>query len=209
MILFLARHGESTWNAESRYQGRKDPQLSERGVAQAKALASRLQPEKLDSIVSSPLQRSLETAQICAVALGLRVRIAADLTEISHGEWEGELLADVAQRWPRMLAQWRNAPAGVRFPGGESLHDVNARFAAFLTVAHNYGQRVLAVTHDVIIRLAMLSALNKSLASFNEVCTDNAALSEFELDDGTLSAIDLNASEYLGALRGSAVPQAL
>lgn len=205
----MARHGESTWNAQGRYQGRQDPQLSERGTAQARSLALRLQRETIDGIVSSPLKRSLETAQICAASFGLRLSIDANLTEISHGEWEGELLADVAQRWPTMLACWRNTPEQVRFPGGESLGEVNARFVAFLLAAPKYGQRLLAVTHDVIIRLAMLSALNKSLSSFNEVRADNAALSEFELDGHALTALDLNATDHLGALRGSTVSQAL
>jgi len=207
--LFLARHGESIWNAEGRYQGRQDPPLSERGVAQARLLAAQLQTNRIDAIVSSPLQRSLETARICAETLGPRVVADANLTEISHGQWEGELLADVAQRWPHLLAQWRNAPAEVRFPDGESLYDVNARLAAFLSAAPEYGKRLLAVTHDVIIRLAMLWASGKPVSTFNEVHSDNAALSEFELDGAALSGVALNVTKHLGQLRGSAVPQAL
>ncbi|MDQ6767485.1 MAG: histidine phosphatase family protein, partial [Candidatus Eremiobacteraeota bacterium] len=78
MKLLLVRHGESTWNVEGRYQGRQDAPLSPRGRAQAEALASRLCDEqaarpndkRVAAIVSSPLARAHDTAQICARALG-------------------------------------------------------------------------------------------------------------------------------------------
>jgi probable phosphoglycerate mutase len=118
MRLLLVRHGESTWNVEGRYQGRLDPPLSPRGREQAQALAARLYRQqlarvdknRLTGIVSSPLLRVRDTAQICAEAIGLPVDIDDRLTEISHGEWEGKLREEIANRWPEMIAAWRADP---------------------------------------------------------------------------------------------------
>lgn len=209
MKILFVRHGESTWNAQGRYQGRRDPPLSPRGVAQAQALAAHLQKVKIGAILSSPLQRALGTANVCADAANLSVRVDESLTEICHGEWEGELLADVARRWPDMLAQWRDDPTLVRFPGGETLDEVSQRLSSFVRRASTYEAPLLVVTHDVIVRLAMLSAAGKPLAAFNAVRADNAALSEFALESGRLKAVRLNTVEHLGTMRTSMTAQAL
>ena len=217
MRLLLARHGESTWNAEGRYQGRLDAPLSPRGRAQAEALAARLLREqssnppesRLVAIASSPLPRARDTAQICGEALGLDVQVDERLTEISHGEWEGKLRGEVAIRWPEMLAQWRTSPHLVQFPGGEMLEEVELRFLSFLHDLRQAQGPTLALTHDVIIRIASLRALGKELCAFNEVHVDNAALDEFLVDGSKLDAVRLNDTTHLGSLRSDSRSQAL
>ena len=216
MRLVLVRHGESTWNVEGRYQGRLDVPLSPRGRAQAGALATRLMREQLDSpieqhlaaIVSSPLARACDTARICGQALGLPVSTDERLTEISHGEWEGKLRGEVASRWPEMLATWRTRPHLVQFPRGETLDDVRLRFESFLRGLPDVSS-ILATTHDVIVRIAMLQAEAKPLSSFTQVHVDNAALNEFRWEDGTLTAVRLNDMAHLGSLRSDTLSQAL
>ena len=217
MRLLLARHGESTWNAEGRYQGRLDAPLSPRGRAQAEALATRLLREqssnppesRLVSIVSSPLPRALDTAQICGDALGLEVQVDGRLTEISHGEWEGKLRGEVAIKWPEMLAQWRSSPHLVQFPGGEMLEEVELRFLSFAHDLRRAHGPTLAATHDVIVRIALLRALGKELSAFNEVHVDNAALNEFLVDGSKLEILRLNDTTHLGSLRSNSRTQAL
>jgi broad specificity phosphatase PhoE len=213
--LVLVRHGESTWNVEGRYQGRLDPPLSARGQAQAETLAKRLQREQLeaqkqriDTIVSSPLTRALETANICARELSLPVRRDDRLTEISHGEWEGRLREEIANRWPEMFTAWRTHPDTVRFPAGETLDDVRARFESFLMDLRG-ASGVLAATHDVIVRIAVLLAQGKPLSAFNDVRVDNAALNEFSFEAGRLAIARLNDTTHLGSLRSDALTQAL
>lgn len=216
MRLVLVRHGESTWNIEGRYQGRLDPPLSPRGREQAQTLSARLYREalaridknRLTGIVSSPLLRARDTAQICAEALGLPVVIDERLTEISHGEWEGKLREEIATRWPEMLAAWRADPHTVQFPGGETLDDVRSRFESFLKDLR--GERgVLAVTHDVIIRIAILLAQGKPLAAFNDIRVDNAALNEFSFEGSKLTVVRINDTTHLGSLRSDTLTQAL
>jgi probable phosphoglycerate mutase len=223
--LFLIRHGESTWNVEGRYQGRQDPPLSPRGQEQARALATRLReeaggdagPERLAEIVSSPLSRALDTARICAKALGLKVRVDDRLTEICHGDWEGKRRDEIASLWPDAFAAWRSTPHLVRFTGGESLGDVQSRLEAFVENLRSSASPLLVVTHDIVVRLAILMAENKPLSSIGETRADNAAINEFELayssrPSGRLSileAIRVNDTTHLGPLRSDTSSQAL
>lgn len=216
MRLVLVRHGESTWNIEGRYQGRLDPPLSPRGREQAQALSARLYREqlarvdknRLAGVVSSPLLRARDTAQICAEALGLPVSIDERLTEISHGEWEGKLREEIANRWPEMVTAWRAEPHTVQFPGGESLEEVRSRFELFLKEVR--GDRgPLVITHDVVIRIAILLAQGKPLSAFNDVRVDNAALNEFSYEGGKFAIVRLNDTTHLGALRSDTLTQAL
>ncbi len=215
MRLLLVRHGESTWNAEGRYQGRMDPPLSSRGRAQAEALAARLlgdksgHPERsLTAVISSPLARARDTAQFSADALNLSMRVDERLTEISHGQWEGRLRGEVASRWPEMLAQWRTSPHLVQFPDGEMLEEVELRLLSFLHDLPPAGT-LLACTHDVIVRLAVLRARQKELSAFNEVHVDNAAINEFTVEGTNLTLVRLNDTAHLGSLRSDNRTQAL
>ena len=124
MKLILARHGETAWNAEGRYQGQEDIPLSATGEAQARALGERLREVRIDRAVASPLSRALRTAQL---ALGDRASLLhtdAGFMEIAHGEWEGLLAAEIRARDPERLRAWRESPHEVLMPQGESLQHV-------------------------------------------------------------------------------------
>lgn len=138
--LVLVRHGESTWVAEGRFQGRADPPLSQLGVRQAALVADRLARRddrtalpiptgNPTHIWHSPLRRAAQTAQIIADHQPTAVPLEPSerLTEIAQGEWEGVLLADVQARWPDELAAWRQSPARAHAPGGESLVEAAER----------------------------------------------------------------------------------
>ncbi|MDQ6824720.1 MAG: histidine phosphatase family protein [Candidatus Eremiobacteraeota bacterium] len=209
MRLLLARHGETTWNLEGRYQGRKEAPLSARGNAQANAMARRLASEDVHSIVSSPLSRTTDTAKICADALGLHVAVDERLLEISHGTWEGRTRDEIAREDGALLRRWQQHPDTVTFPGGESLADVQKRLDDFIAEAERrYAGVLLVVTHDVIVRLMVLAAQGRPRAGFNEVQVDNAALSRFELGNGRLTLTQLNEVDYLGDLRSPLATQA-
>ena len=209
MKIFVVRHGESTWNAEGRYQGRKDPPLSPLGEAQARALAQQMRRDPPQAIVTSPLLRARATAQAVANELGAAISIDERLTEISHGEWEGLLKSEVERRWPRLVACWRADPAAVRFPGGESLAGVRARWRSFLKDAARFPSPLLVVTHEVVARLAALDAGNQTLAHYNSLQIENAAVNEFDLDGDRLVLVRLNDGAHLGALRSDPATQAL
>src|SRR3546814_6731941 len=90
MKILLARHGETQWNAEGRYQGQEDIALSPVGEAQARALGERLREVRIDRAVASPLSRARRTAEL-ALGESRAGMLARDpgLMEIAHGTWEG------------------------------------------------------------------------------------------------------------------------
>ncbi len=139
-ILALVRHGESSWIAEGRFQGRGDPPLSALGQRQAAAVGARLAaPGRMPSlpvpdaaplaIWHSPLRRAAQTARIIHAARDADAPLCPleSLSELGQGEWEGLTHDEVRQRWPRELAAWRNDPLHHHAPGGESLADALAR----------------------------------------------------------------------------------
>ncbi|TAM62444.1 histidine phosphatase family protein [bacterium] len=206
--LWLVRHGETTWNIEGRYQGRKDSMLSGRGMAQAHALAERLAHEPPAAIVASPLLRTRSTADVVAQRVDLHTEVDQRLIEISHGVWEGCTRAEVEERWPEMLAQWRRAPHDVRFPEGETLHDVLERWCDFLAHPPASASPLLVVTHDVIVRLALLAVEGKGPEAYHEVVAENAAISEITVHDGRLTVTRVNDAAHLDGLRADVASQA-
>ena len=126
MKILLARHGETPWNAEGRYQGQEDIALSPVGIGQAEALGRRLADVRIDRAVASPLQRARRTAEL---ALGPEragmLTLDDGLREIGHGSWEGLLAGEIREQHPELARAWREAPDTVLMPGGgESLQQV-------------------------------------------------------------------------------------
>jgi len=208
--LLFVRHGESTWNVEGRFQGRQDPPLSPLGEMQARAVAERLAREgHMRSIISSPQRRARATAQTIATRCKLEVVCDERLVEIAHGEWEGLLRAQVAQRWPDWLERWRDEPQSVQFPGGESLSQVRTRFLSFIGDASGFGSPLIVCTHDVIIRLAVLWACGEPVERFTGLKSDNAGVTEIDLTDGQPTLVRQNDVAHLGELRSDLAGQAL
>jgi broad specificity phosphatase PhoE len=150
--LLLVRHGESTWNAQGRWQGWADAPLSDLGRAQAEAAAPAAAP--VDAVVSSDLQRARVTAELMAVVLEVDgVHVEPDLRERDVGDFTGLTRAEIEERWPGALSPRFSATArDPRF--GESVDELNARVnAALARLAARYaGQRVLVITHGGVVR---------------------------------------------------------
>jgi probable phosphoglycerate mutase len=155
--LLLARHGQSTWNAVGRWQGRADPPLSELGQRQAEAVAANLlagpaSEPPVDRIWSSPLLRARESAEIIGRVLRLEVAIDERLAEIDAGEWTGLTRAEIEEAWPGYLEEHR------RPPGFESHDHLLARALEGLhEIVGDHdrlaGETVLVVTHGGVIRV--------------------------------------------------------
>jgi len=147
--LFLVRHGQSTWNAESRWQGQADPPLSELGEQQASAAAERLATgDPIDAVWASDLERARRTAELVAGHLGLAVQLDERLRERHAGEWTGLTRAEIEARYPGALAA-RQSP-----PGFEQDEPLLARvLPALRSIAAGAGAgRVLVVTHGGVVR---------------------------------------------------------
>ena len=160
----LVRHGQTDWNAQRRLQGSTDIPLNNVGRGQARDAVAGLSAYEWDAVVSSPLGRAAETADIIAEGLGLSVsRRVPGLIERGYGKAEG------LQDGPELNAL--RIPGG--FEGAETEEATAARgLAALENLAEEYrGRRVLVVSHGTLIRLAMDQATGLSLPS-----VENAAL---------------------------------
>jgi len=155
--LLLARHGETDWNREQRWQGHADPALNDTGRDQARALARSLAAEPPTAVWSSDLARSRETAEIVAAELGLPVRLDSRLREVDVGEWSGLLWSEIEDRFPGGVA--RRQAGGTGWEGGESFEAMRERVEQALSdvAAAHPDERVLVVTHGGPVAAAWLA----------------------------------------------------
>ena len=216
MRILLARHGETPWNAEGRYQGQEDIPLSPVGEAQARALGARLADVRIDRAVASPLVRAKTTAEL---ALGdmRKTQLVTDpgLMEIAHGNWEGLLASEIRDRDGERLQAWRDAPDTVLMPGagGESLQMVFDRaWPAFARAAEGLGDddTLLVVAHDAVNRVLLCRLLG---VPFARLWTFRQAPTTLNLLEGPdverLDIVRLNGCAHHTALFGEAVHRAL
>ena len=168
MRILLARHGETPWNAEGRYQGQIDIPLSPVGEGQANALGQRLKDVRIDRAVASPLSRAQLTARLAlGDARADMLQTDADLREIAHGEWEGLLASEIQQKDPARLLAWREEPENVLMPGGESLRQVldrSWRGLARATEGLGEDDTLLVVAHDAVNRVLLCRILGLPIA---------------------------------------------
>jgi probable phosphoglycerate mutase len=158
--LLLARHGETDWNRDHRWQGHSDVPLNELGLRQARALAEELATEDLAAIYSSDLRRAYETARIVAASKGMEVIVDPDLREIDFGTWEGLTSDEIEHRFPGDLGLWREQGQTPERRGGETHDQLRERVLAAahrIAVAHP-GEQVLVVSHGGALRALAVHA---------------------------------------------------
>ena len=129
---YLFRHGETEFNRLQLVQGRKvNVCLNKTGREQAKMLAESLLPYHLEVIISSPLIRAAETAQIVAQRLKIPVKIFHDLIEGDFGCAEGMRADELQENWPEVIKNW-NSPEhmDIAFPNGETEAAIQKRMVS-------------------------------------------------------------------------------
>lgn len=211
-MIYLARHGETTWNHAGRYQGRLESPLSPLGGLQALALAEYFAARASSvpgRVISSPLSRCVDTARPAAERLGLEVESDERLVEIAHGTWEGRYRNELAANDPERYRAWRHDPANVAFENGETLDDVMARWRAFLRDIASETRDVLVVTHDAVIRCALLDVANRPLDDFWKMRVENGAFARLESNGTVLELLEECHSTHLRNFRAAITEQAL
>jgi broad specificity phosphatase PhoE len=190
--IFLARHGESDWNVEKRFQGHTDRPLTERGREQAYALADLVAGEKIDAIYTSPLSRAQETAEIVAARVGLEPVALPELREVDTGSWSGLSRADVEARFPEGFARWRSGGSG--WEDGETYEEMAERVIGALgTVAEAHPDgRVLVISHGGPIRAIHAAAEGLAIDDYRRLrpVEPNARLSTVAVENGRLTRLD-------------------
>ena len=148
--LLLVRHGESTWNAQSRWQGQADPPLSSFGERQAHEAAERLaEVAAITAVWASDLARARRTAEIIAARLRLAdVRLEPQLRERDVGSWSGLTRAEIEERWPGYLAARRSPPDFER----DDVLLGRARAGLLAAFDGSGSEEILVVTHGGVVR---------------------------------------------------------
>jgi broad specificity phosphatase PhoE len=187
--LLLARHGETDWNSERRWQGHADRPLNERGREQARALASELARRRIDAVYASDLLRARETAEIVAARLGLEVRVDERLREVDVGEWSGLSLTEAEERYPDGFQRWQAGRHG--WEQGESYEQMGERVveAALRIAARHPLETVLVVSHGGSIRACQATAAGLAYAQSRLAgigSTENCAVVELRVAGGCL-----------------------
>ena len=190
--ILLARHGETDWNREGRFQGFADPTLNDTGRAQAAGLAAELAGVELAAVYSSPLRRAFETAELLAAAHQLAPAAVEALREVDVGSWQGLTREEVEARFPEQFARWLDYGQG--WQDGESYAEMARRVVAALLqlAAAHEGERILAVTHGGPIRAAFAFADGSSYADARRLgpAIGNVFLAEFAVESGALRRLD-------------------
>jgi len=176
-MIYLARHGETDYNAERRFQGQNDVPLNARGIEQARELAAAAREVPFVALWASPIRRARQTAEIVAEAIGLEPRFDARFAEHDVGRWQDRLFDDVAREEPELWAAWQAAGEDWRFPGGESLGEQQERIIAGLVdVTQSHELPALVVCHRGVIRSALCHTRNEGLDAYHEIAVPNGAL---------------------------------
>jgi broad specificity phosphatase PhoE len=191
-VLLLIRHGETEWLGK-RLAGRlPDIHLNAAGRAQAETLAAMLRPIPLEAVFSSPLERAMETAEPAARAAGKPILTDPRLQEVDFGELAGKPFTEL-----RGMPIWQDVhhtPAMVRYPGGESLTEAQAR-AVRLVEEIRGGERtgvVALFTHADTIRLTLAHFLQMPLAAYHSLIADPASVSVLFIDRKTVRVAGMN-----------------
>jgi broad specificity phosphatase PhoE len=166
-VIYLARHGETAYNAERRFQGQGDVGLNATGVAQAHELAAAAEGHGIVRLVCSPLPRARQTADIVGKALGLEPEDDARFKETDTGDWTDRLFADVEREAPEAYAAYHATDPDFRFPGGESLEEQMERVVdGLVAVTQAHRLPALIICHRGVIRVARSHTHQRGLETF-------------------------------------------
>ncbi|MBF0282099.1 MAG: histidine phosphatase family protein [Zetaproteobacteria bacterium] len=159
MLIDLLRHGELQGGVK--YRGHHDDDLTEKGRLQMAQVWQEIKGE-IDAIYTSPLNRCCTMAMQWSHDAAIPCHIDTRIAEIYYGAWEGLTLAEIEQRDPLLIEQWRNNPQGLTPPDGESMSAFEQRVRSFwleIQQYHDAGERLLVVAHSGTNRMLLALAL--------------------------------------------------
>jgi alpha-ribazole phosphatase len=181
--LYLLRHGVTESNRKGRYMGRSHEPLSGDGRWQARQLALRLAQVALGAVYSSPMRRAQETAEIVAAPHRLPVAAEPGFIELDLSRWAGLSAAEVEAKDPEAWQTWCDDPARLELPGIEPFAALASRVSnAVEDLRRRHpNQAIAVVTHDGVVRMAVLQAMGWALTHYRSIPVDNTSITVLEL----------------------------
>jgi phosphoserine phosphatase len=199
--ILLTRHGHIEGIRPERFRGREPLALTDQGRAEAAAVARRIAAAWRPSrIYTSPMERSVKTAEAIAAACGLAAaETCDDLNDIDYGAWQFKTFADAKADNPALFAAWFASPQLVRFPGGEALQDLAARTANAVryVLSRHPDDTIVLVGHDSVNRALLLQFLDLPLSSYWRLAQNPCCVNEIDIDAGKIRIQRLNETHHL------------
>jgi 2,3-bisphosphoglycerate-dependent phosphoglycerate mutase len=184
--VIIVRHGQTHWNIKLIRQGHLDSPLTEKGIAQAKALADRLRHETFTALYSSDLGRALQTAQIIGSATGHKVATDPRLRERHLGIFQGLNGEEIKQKFPEEYRLHRTLGPEYIIPGGESVNQHVARNLEYLNLVaeKHLGEKIVVVTHGGVLSGLFRHTFSIPFGAPRRFEFTNAGLNVFNYEDG-------------------------
>ncbi len=202
--MLLVRHGETDWNKLGKFQGQCDVPLNKRGLGQARQTARAISDAPFCAVYASPLSRTMQTAEEISKP-AQRDEIPGviqmnGLKELDLGDLEGITGSEMRADWAQFYAAWRDDPAELVLPGGESIKQLQDRaWQAVLAIeaAHQDGDSLVAVSHNFAIRTIVCRLLDIPLSNFHRMALSLASICTLELGGSGRRLVAYNSTSHL------------
>ena len=204
--LIIVRHAQATGNLEGRFQCRKNNELTDLGRRQLELLSQSLRDTRIDAAYSSPLVRAMDTARACVQGRNLEIIAEPRLIELDAGQMESLLVAELYNRFPEQMRNWREQPHLFCPPDGETMLQLYERVTAAVAdiAARNEGRTVLVSTHGVVVRNLMCWARRLPFERLCEVRRwSNTGIGIVDVTDGIPTLLQENDHAHLAPLEGA------
>lgn len=193
-LVLLIRHGENEYVKKGRLAGRlPGVHLNENGQQQAEQLAEKLKKAPIKAVYSSPLERTMETAQPIAAAHKLEVVPRDGLMEIDFGDWTDKTLKSLRRR--KLWKVVQGSPSMLRFPNGETFAEAQLRIAQeILALCEQHGKKdlLVCVSHSDAIKLAVAYFIGLPLDQFQRLHVAPASISALMIGEQSSGLLSLN-----------------
>lgn len=207
--IYLVRHGQTKWNKDLIFRGRKDIPLNETGNREAEAIAHTLKNKNIDAIYTSPLKRSVQTGEPTEKIFGIKSIPIQEFIDINYGEWEGLTFSEVQNKYREQYALWENKPEKVRFPGGETLEETRERsFKGFKNIIKNNPDKsILIIPHRVINKILLCGILGIDNSYFWRIQQDTGCINVIEYTHEMFILAKMNDTCHLKGIAYETVQQ--
>ncbi|MBR3723729.1 MAG: histidine phosphatase family protein [Selenomonadaceae bacterium] len=202
-IIILARHGETDYNIQDKFQGQMDVPLNADGLHQADLLAAGLKNIHIDAFVASPLKRAFVTTEKCAKAHGMKVDYTDDrLKEISCGSWAGLYKKEMKKKEPEIYRKYDKEPWNYSLPGGETYVELQVRYvAAMEDIVKKYpGKTVFVGGHSKGNMVFISKILGADIKASKQIKQANTCINVLKYKKGKWTVVTINSVAHLGKL---------
>ncbi len=183
MQIYVIRHGETDYNKQGRYAGSSDIPINSEGIKQAAEAAEKLQNIKFDLIISSPLIRARETAEIISKSSGVKIITDNRIRERCVGVFEGLTREEAKEKYPELYLRKCTSVPNDAPDGGETIIDVDKRVSSFLhDLSNQYPEKILLIVcHGFVSRMIYRCVNNLSYEEMISYSLKNCETAQYDI----------------------------